>query len=149
MVSIDATFLIQLINFLFLMFVLNKIFFQPILKIQAERQTAIEGAQKTTQSKIAELKQMRDDYQHKLEQSRQEAYDLVSEQINQANQVREAQLQEVQSEIDARLNQAKEQLASQEAELRQSLANEVAPIAELIFGKLTQPSSEAKQEVNV
>lgn len=149
MVSIDATFLIQLINFLFLMFVLNKIFFQPILKIQAERQAAIEGAQKTTQSKLVELKQMREDYQHKLEQARQEAYDLVSEQINQANQVREAQLQEVQSEIDARLNQAKEQLASQESELRQSLANEVSPIAELIFGKLTQPVSESKQEVNV
>lgn len=44
MVEFDATILIQAINFLVLLAILNQIFFKPILRIQSERQEAVDGA---------------------------------------------------------------------------------------------------------
>lgn len=146
MVSIDATILIQLANFLILTFILNKIFFQPILKIQKERQDTLSSSNQSVLQKHAELKQMREDYHRKLDQARQEAYDLVSAHISEANQQRESRLQQVQQEIDARLSEAKEELASKESSLRDALGGEVGPLAELIFTQLTQPS---RKEVSI
>lgn len=147
MVSFDATFLIQFVNFLFLLFVLNLIFFQPIIKIQKERQASIDAARESSDSKHKELVSLRKNYHQKLDAARSKAFELVSAQIDAANKERENQLAQVQSEIDVRLNEAKKELAGQEANLRNTLEADVAPLAELIFGKLMP--SEDKKEVGV
>ena len=67
MVSFDATIVIQLINFLFFLFILNKIFFQPIIKIQKERQSGLDQALQQTEAKHAELKKLRADHQQQLD----------------------------------------------------------------------------------
>ncbi|MGV3524481.1 MAG: hypothetical protein ACO1RX_09660 [Candidatus Sericytochromatia bacterium] len=150
MVSFDATILIQLINFLILLLILTKVFFQPIIKVQKERQAAMEAARQSTDKKHAELRQLQSDHQRKLDEARQEAFALVSARIDQANTERESRLAEVQAEIDARLNAAKEELSQQESALRQSLQQEIAPLAELIFAKLVgAPAQEEKKEVSV
>lgn len=137
MVSFDATIVIQLINFLFFLFILNKIFFQPIIKIQKERQSGLDQALQQTEAKHAELKKMRADHQHQLDQARQQAFDLVSAQIEKATAERNAQLTVVQTELDIKMNETREQLAQQEEELRKTLNAQIAPLANQIVAKLT------------
>ncbi len=146
MVSFDATIVIQLINFLFFLFILNKIFFQPIIKIQKERQSGLDQAIQQTEAKHAELKKLRADHQQQLDQARQDAFELVAAQIEKANQEREAQLAAVQAELDIKMNETREQLAQQEIELRKVLNAQIAPLANQIVAKLTP---KATQEVGV
>lgn len=150
MVEFDATILIQAINFLVLLAILNQIFFKPILRIQSERQEAVDGARKSAESRMHELKTMRESYHQKLDTARQEAFELVSSQVAAATQAREAELRKVNAEMEARMNEAKEQLASQEAGLRASLEKEVNPLAELILAQLLGSAEpESKKEVSV
>ncbi|MBI4775933.1 MAG: ATP synthase F0 subunit B [Deltaproteobacteria bacterium] len=46
MISINATLLVQLINFLLLMYILNRLLFRPILQTVRERRERIEQARK-------------------------------------------------------------------------------------------------------
>lgn len=142
MVSFDATIVIQLINFLFFLFILNKIFFQPIIKIQKERQSGLDQALQQTEAKHAELKKMRVDHQHQLDQARQQAFDLVSVQIEKATAARDAQLAAVQAELDIKMNETREQLAQQEQELRKTLNAQIAPLANQIVAKLTPKAAQ-------
>lgn len=148
MVEFDATILIQAINFLVLLAILNQIFFKPILRIQNERKEAVDGARKSAEDRMRELKSMREGYHQKLDKARQEAFELVSSQVATAAQAREAEMSKVNAEMDARMNEAKEQLASQEAGLRSSLEKEINPLAELIVAQLLG-GPEHKQEVSV
>jgi F-type H+-transporting ATPase subunit b len=149
-VEFDATILIQAINFLVLLAILNQIFFKPILRIQSERSEAIDSARKSTDSRMQELKDMREGYHQKLDKARQEAFELVTSKVTVATQAREEQLRKVNAEMDVRMNAAKEELASQESGLRSSLEQEINPIAELILSQLLGSAEpESKKEVSV
>ncbi len=58
MISINATLVLQVINFLVLLFILNRILFRPVLKTIRERSDKIEG----TKKKIEEMEQKTEDY---------------------------------------------------------------------------------------
>ena len=137
MVSFDATVLIQLINFLFFLFILNKIFFQPIIKIQKERQSGLDKAIASTEAKHAELKSLRANHQQQMDKARQDAFELVSAQMEKATGERNEQLAAVQAELDIKMNETREQLALQEDELRKSLNAQIAPLANQIVSKLS------------
>ncbi len=136
MVSFDATIVIQLINFLFFLFILNKIFFQPIIKIQKERQSGLNQALQQTEAKHAELKKLRADHQRQLDEARQNAFDMVSAQMEKATEECNAQISAVQAELDIKMNETREQLALQEIELRKTLNAQIAPLANQIVAKL-------------
>lgn len=149
MVSFDATILIQILNFLILLLILNKVFFQPIIKVQKERQAAIDNASTSAAAKHAEVKQLREDYHQKLDQARQDAFQLVSGQVDASNSAREAKLAEVQAGIDERLNAAKQELASQESALRAALSHEVEVLAQLIIDKLIPAEDKTQEQIEV
>lgn len=151
MVEFDATFLFQAFNFVLLLAILNKIFFQPIIRIQNERREAIENARKSADSRMHELKALREGYHQKLDAARQEAFERISARIAAATQEREAQLNRVNAEMEARLQAAREQIANQEASLKAALNQEVEALAQAIFEQLTAAAtgSHNKQEVGI
>ena len=73
MISINATLFVQVINFLIIVFILNKILFKPILKSLAERDNLIEGSK----VRAIELKQKGEEklieYNRALDQARLKA----------------------------------------------------------------------------
>lgn len=147
MVEFDATILIQAFNFVFLLAILNLIFFQPIIRIQNERREAVDSARKSADSRMHELKTMREGYQQKLDSARQEAFELVSSKVAAATQEREAQMSKISAEMDARMNEAREQITAQENSLRDALGKEVSVLADAIFTRLT--SLETKHEASI
>jgi F-type H+-transporting ATPase subunit b len=73
MIDLDYTMLIQMINFLVLIFILNLLLYKPITKIIDERIKKIEDSKSEVDSldEKAELKIA--DYEEKMRQARQEA----------------------------------------------------------------------------
>lgn len=75
----DATFLIAIISFIVFVFIMNKIFYAPILRIMQERQKFIEEnftSSKINKSEILKKTKYHDD---ELEKNRDEARSYISE----------------------------------------------------------------------
>ncbi|MBW2324509.1 MAG: ATP synthase F0 subunit B [Deltaproteobacteria bacterium] len=60
MISINATLIVQIINFLVLIWILNRILFRPIFKIVEERKSVI-------QSSRAEIERLKSEAEERLQ----------------------------------------------------------------------------------
>lgn len=79
MISINATLIVQIINLLVLIFILNKIMYQPIRKIAAERQAKLAQDQSAAQALADQAKADVAAYEKSLAQGRQAVRDRLSE----------------------------------------------------------------------
>lgn len=145
MVQFDLTLLIQAFNFIVLLAILNKIFFQPIIKIQQERKDSLETARHATEAKLKELKDLREQYETNLNQARQDAFELVNDKVAAANAERESQLSAVNAELEAKLNETKAEVDKQETELKTALEQQVPAMAALILDKLAADASKEEE----
>ena len=73
MISINATLVIQVINFLILAFILNKLMFQPILKLINERSQHIETTKKEIKDVELETERLKDEYLRRQNEASKDA----------------------------------------------------------------------------
>jgi len=73
MVSINATLIVQLILFLILVFILNRIMLQPIMKLISERENHIESMNKEIQHTEEETQGLVREYLSREDEARKEA----------------------------------------------------------------------------
>ena len=73
MISINATLVVQVIQFLILAFILNRIMIQPIFKLIQEREGHIENVQKEAVNIEEESERLANEYLEKEMQARREA----------------------------------------------------------------------------
>ena len=114
MISINATLVVQVINFLIIVFILNKILFRPILKGLEARQEIIEGSK----ARAIELRQRGEEklreYDQRMAEARKKA---MSKQV----EIRE----EGMAKASAILDFSKKQEAEILAEIRSEIASEI------------------------
>ena len=73
MISINATLVVQLINFLVLLYILNRILFTPILKGLEERASLIEGSKEKAKELLAKGEEKLQEYNQVLVEAAREA----------------------------------------------------------------------------
>ena len=139
MISINATLVIQIINFLVLVYILNKILFKPILKGLQQRDDAIEGSK--TRAKALEEKgeEKLQEYNKVLAEARKKAMETQAEIRQEGNltameitQVARSEelniINAIRKEIAAEVEIAKKELQSQ----AEAISNSVT---KLILGR--------------
>lgn len=139
MIELNFTFFIQVMNFLLLMVILNKILYKPILKILNERDARVGGGQQAARKFIEDGQDLLKSYNQKLYNAKVEAMNTknaargaASEQANviidgarrQAEQI----MDEMQQEMTKEMGQAKK-------ELEPELGVMAATIAQQILGR--------------
>jgi len=136
MISIDASVFIQIINFLFLIWILNLILFKPIRNIIIQRkekfsgleegiESALEKAESQDQAFVAGIKEARTKGLKQKEVLLQAASDEEKEIIGKINDKAQAELAKV-----------REQIASEAETARQTLMKEVDSFAGIISEKI-------------
>lgn len=136
MISINATLFIQLINFLLLVFILNRLMFRPILNVMSERTNHIDEAKSKMTNIKAETgelikkclsieKNARKEAGNENAKFKQEAIE-TSEEIfdgarNEVSDIRDKVSKEVEKKIEI---------------ARQSLSNEAAQLADVLTEKV-------------
>jgi F-type H+-transporting ATPase subunit b len=73
MISINATLLLQIVHFLVLTFILNRLLFRPILRLINERRGHIETTISETKELELETERLRNEYLTRHENARKEA----------------------------------------------------------------------------
>ena len=136
MIALDISILYQVILFVFVWLVLNKVLFQPYLKLLDEREHRTTGAQHDSTELEHEAARLRAQYEEKIAQAQSIAAGERERILQSAREQREKILGQARQEAEQTLAQRRQEIArALEAERRLASA-EAATIAANIASKV-------------
>ncbi len=139
MLQIDASLIVQIANFLILLFLMNRLLYRPIRKILAERHRQMQAFETAIEDYRDQAEKRRRDLEEGLMRVRKEGYQ-ERESFKLAGREQERGiLQEAGASVEEKLTRAKKELEARMAEVRQALEAQTAgfskELAEKILGR--------------
>jgi F-type H+-transporting ATPase subunit b len=139
MIDINSSLLIQVALFIFLMIVLNKIFFKPFLKFLAERQAKIEGDEREAARLQEEAEKRRLQFEEGLNKGQQKAIGEKGTIVDAGAHEGKTFVEKAQEEVDKELPRVKAQIDQEgrqvAADLERRQGQMAREIAEKILGR--------------
>ncbi len=139
MININETLIIQLVNFLLLMFLLNRLLFKPMLRVLDERRERTEGRRQAAEQRDAQAEAVWADYQEKIQQARVEADRIRSDLIRRAEAERQKIVEEAAAEAEKNVAQIRARIQAEARDARAVLEKDARAlaggIAERILGR--------------
>jgi F-type H+-transporting ATPase subunit b len=136
MISLDISILYQVILFIFLLLVLNKILFQPYLALLDERERRTSGAQHDSADLEYEGARLRAQYEEKVAEARSIAAAERENILKIGREEREKILGQARQEAEQHLAQVRKEIAAALEIERRLAAAEAAAIAAAIASKV-------------
>jgi len=138
MIDIDASFIAIFIIVWIMVFVLSRLFFNPLRKIMEEREAKVKGRQEAFQESTEVYEKTVCEIEERLKSAR-----ILSEQTkdnlkHEALKKRERMLGEISTEYRSQVEKAQEKLEKQTTSLRRKLGAEAMLMAERIEQKLLE-----------
>jgi F-type H+-transporting ATPase subunit b len=138
-IDLNATLLIQLANFLLLMFLLNRILFRPMLRLLAERQARTEGRRQKAAQLEADAQAVWEDYQKRLQEAKADADRVRTQLVRQGEAQRDKSLATAAAEAEKAVAQIRARVRAEADDARKSLNSQAdrlaAAVAERILGR--------------
>jgi len=135
-IKINITALFQLVSFLFLLFVLKRLLFKPILDVLDERKRTLEARAKATREYRAQTQEKLEEYQREIAAARRQALHIQEETEREALALRAKMLSEKRAEAAAELARVREQLERDIEEQSAALRDQVGPLRDLVVQKV-------------
>ena len=130
-------------------FILRSVFFQPILKVMAERDSRTRGAQKAAEAAQAAAAEKVKRYEEALKQARAKVYVEQEADRKKLLEERAGFLKEARTKASGEVNEAKErvagELASAKREIEASVAQLAVEIARRVLPALSAPGNPARE----
>ncbi len=129
-------FLWQIVNFLFLLFILKKIAYKPILTMLDERKKSIEDAISNAESAKNDAEKMRKEYESRLAEAKQEAQEIIAKATKLGEEVKKDIVTNAQAEATKAIQRAQEEIGREKDQAIAALRDEVATLAIMAAGKV-------------
>jgi len=136
MISLDISILHQIILFIVLGLILNKILFQPYLRLLEERERRTIGAEHDSADLEHEGARLRAQYEEKIAQAQSAAYAAKDAILQEARQQREKILGQARAEAASKLEQARREIALALEKEKALAAAETATVAGEMVSKV-------------
>ena len=136
LIDLDWTAVIQLVLFLVMLFVANKLLFQPYLRLRAARQAGIEGARAEADRMVAEADAKLVDYETQLAAARDRASDEARTIRAQASAYERETTEKARGQATAALDQAQTKLRADTDAARAQLMPQAEQLARMMGQKL-------------
>lgn len=94
-----TTFILEIINFLVLLWILQKLFYKPVLAIVSARQSAIDGQIKEADDRLKEAHGLKEHYEKQIQDWEKEKSSLLSQFRAEIQTERENRLDEIRREV--------------------------------------------------
>ncbi len=138
MIELNKWFFVQLVNFLFLMVILNILVFRPLLDLFQKRKEATEGALEEAKRLNEEKDRVIAEYQKELAAARDKAREIYNslreEGLKKQKELIEAAHEEAMKEIE----RAQQQIKEETEKARKELGEAVRRFSEEIVKKLVE-----------
>jgi F-type H+-transporting ATPase subunit b len=125
MINPDITLIIQMINFLILLFVLNLILFRPIRKIIKERNQIVEDFNNDIASLTDSAQESLGQFEQKIQEARKEGLNRVQGMKDEGEETEAELIAATTQEVQAKIEEARNKVASDIQEARTQLQTQV------------------------
>lgn len=136
MLEFNFWFFVLTAQFLLLLFILNKILFQPILKIFKEREEAVDGSLEAARVMDERKEKALGKMKAELASAAQQARDVVDGLKSEGQQKQRERLETANAEAARLIGEAREKLRAESDKARVSLKSDVEKFSEQIVSKL-------------
>ena len=132
----DASIIIQIINFLFAIWVLNVLLYKPIRRILAQRKAKVDGLEFAIESSNRDVREKDDAFALGIKAARAKGMKAKGDLLQQAADEEKSIISEINRKAQAELTQIKEQVQKEAAVARESLRKEIDNFADQISEKI-------------
>lgn len=132
----DATFLISLISFIVFVFIMNKIFYAPVLRIMQERQNIVEDNYNNAKLTKIETQKQTDYRNSELEKSREDARNMIAENSQNLKAEKSKKITEYKDEVYGNISKERDNLRNSALDAKETLKDNVVDIAKEISQKI-------------
>ena len=141
LISIDRSIIFAILVFLPLIFILNRLLFQPLLRIQAERETRTTGLVARARTSLAHHLELFNQYQETLKNARLEGYRRQEQVRSEALRKRGEVLQQARKNAEQLVLQSRDSIQGQVQSAKEELEGETQEIARGIALTILQRST--------
>ena len=139
MLDINYTLVIQLCNFLLLLFLLNIFLYRPIRRILAQRNEEVNSLQKMIEDYQNSSEQNEKGIEENMIQARKEGFGEKENLRGQGQKEEQGILEEANAKVEEKMGKTKEEMDSKMAAVRKALQDQTAAfsmeLAEKILGR--------------
>ncbi|MCG8683453.1 MAG: ATP synthase F0 subunit B [Desulfobacterales bacterium] len=132
----DGSALIQMVNFLVLLFILNLVLYKPIRNVILERKAKVDGLETGVEKASADLEGQKDAYKNGLKQARGEGLKKKEAFIEEASAEEKEIIDQINKKAQENFAQIKQQVAEETEQARKALEAEVDAYAKAIGEKI-------------
>lgn len=139
MITIDLAFIIQIVNFLLLLFILNTFLYKPIRRALADRAVEINGARQKAEAVDAEVQKKVADYEARMRDVKAQAGAERAAMKKAAEAEEQALLEKSRQEASQAISVIRDKIAKETADARELLRNQAlvlsTDICEKVLGR--------------
>lgn len=136
MINLDNTLLIQIVNFLALVFLLNIVLYKPLMKTMDGRQKRIDNAHDEVTSLEETIEEKVAAYEQTLREARAKAMEQREEIKNQGTEAAKGILGQARDEVSEMIQGFKVKVSAEKEEARQILQKQTEQLAQEISEKV-------------
>lgn len=139
MFDFDATLPLMAIQFLFLTWLLNQVFYKPLTKVLDERADYIRSQESDAREKLAKTENLVKEYQQNIAEARRKSQAVVEQAQADAKNITAQKIAEAQQEAQAQREKVAQELKQQEEAAFATLEQQVDSLSRQILEKLLGP----------
>lgn len=139
MFDFDATLPFMAIQFLFLTWLLNQIFYKPLTKVLDERDEYIRNNETDARKKLSETEELAKQYEQQLAAARKKSQEVLQQAQEDAKKITAQKIAEAQQEVQAQKTQVATELQQQKDAAMATLEQQVDSLSRQILEKLLGP----------
>lgn len=136
MVDVNYTILVQLANFILLIFVLNALLLRPVLKHLKEREDKISTSHEEAKGNAAKAEAMLAQFDHELADARLKANQTYNALRQEGVAVQRARLADIKEKAQAELEKAQAEIVGEAGKAREALRTQMDKLPGEIASKL-------------
>ena len=140
LINLDKSLILQVVNFLILLFLLTKVLYRPLLAKMEERARAIKTSLDEAQAARAEAQRQREEHAAQIRSAHAEAQAIRAQAVKEAQEEQQKLVAQARAEATRLVDSARAELDQDVRRARQQLRQEVADLAIGVAERVIQRS---------
>jgi F-type H+-transporting ATPase subunit b len=136
MIKIDGSLFIQIVNFLFLIWIMNVILYKPIRNVLVRRKEKMVGLEQNIASSVKDAKDKVEAFANGIKEARSKGMKEKDVLIQEAAQEEKRVVEEINKKAQANIMEVREKISREAEGVRASLQQEIDSFAKAISEKI-------------
>jgi F-type H+-transporting ATPase subunit b len=136
MIKVDGSLFIQIVNFLFLIWIMNVILYKPIRNVLIRRKEKMGGLEQNIANAVSDAKEKEDAFANGIKEARSRGMKQKDALIQEATQEEKMIVEEINKKAQANMMEIREKISKEAQGVQASLQKEIDSFAQAIGEKI-------------